>query len=348
MPELKRAVTLTDGTAMVVTDLHGNLPVYEHVRDNFLRAHAAGTVQQLVLCGDLIHGNGAPADDASLPMLLDVMRLQGEMGENTVILLCGNHELPHIYGMTLSRGDKEYTPGFEAALTALDQDSSSTYSRADAVNFLAELPFYVFTAAGVMLAHAGPVKEILLEQDAVHVLQFDHGAFLARIDAQLAQYDLDHARQLYATKAGGDDYASLAKHFLAVTDENDPRYNHLLRSFIWSGDPEFELLWNTLFTRNENEFPNDMRRAIDYANVVRHFLKLMSARVPAYPQHVIVSGHIVVDGGHQVVDDYHLRLASHEHARPQPDGQILLLDCATEVRDADALVPHLRRTLDDL
>lgn len=345
MSELKRAVTITEGVAMVVTDLHGNGKVYDHLRDQFLAAYEAGMVQRFVICGDLIHGNRHPNDDDSLRMLLDVMRLQKEMGRDTVIMLCGNHEMPHIYGMPLARGNKEYTPRFEASLAALDQDDSIPSNRSDVIEFLMDLPFYMFTAAGVMLAHAGPAQKLTDPTSAGRILNFDHRAYLADIDAKLAQYDLKNARDVYAMKFD-QSYDELARHYLAVEDESDPRYEHLLRSFAWNGDPDFDLLWDALFTRNEDEFPNDMRRAIEYGNMVKDFLSAMSTHVPAYPQHIVVSGHIVVRGGHTVVEDNHLRIASYEHARPQNKGQYLLLDCSAPPHKADSLVAHLRPTFD--
>ncbi|MGB1288660.1 MAG: metallophosphoesterase, partial [Aggregatilineales bacterium] len=143
------------GIAMVVTDLHGDGAVYEHLRDIFLDLHEKGEADRLIICGDLIHGYGDEADDKSLEMLLDVMRLQSEMGEDTIILLMGNHEMPHIYGITLSKGNLAFTPRFERALTRLDANADNDYNRADVIRFLKSLPFYVRTKAGVLLTHAG-------------------------------------------------------------------------------------------------------------------------------------------------------------------------------------------------
>ncbi len=326
---------------MVITDLHGNWAIWERLRDEFLRAYAAGDVQRLIIAGDLIHGN-APDHDDSLPMVLDVMRLQAELGEETVVMLCGNHEMPHIYGMTLARGDHEYTPPFEAALVQLDKDDTQPQSRDDVISFLASLPFYVFTAASVLIAHAGPARKINTPKIAEKLLSLDHHAFLTSIDEELAKYDLEHARNLYATRAG-DDYDKIVRHQLAVEGADDPRYNDLLRSFVYSTRDEFQLLWEALFTRNELEFPNDMRRVVAYSESILNFLDAMSAHSPGYRQRMIVSGHVVVEsGGHEVVDMFHLRLATHEHARPQSAGEYLLLDCAADVKNANSLVPMLR------
>ena len=58
--------------------------------------------------------------------------------------------MPHIYGVSLAKGDIEFTPRFEHVLGD---------HRARVLAFFESLPFYVRTAAGVMLAHAGPAHE---------------------------------------------------------------------------------------------------------------------------------------------------------------------------------------------
>lgn len=332
----QRTVELTSGTVMVVTDLHGHGPAYDQIKQIFLAGQANGTIDRLLICGDLLHAPDPtdPADD-SLRLLTDVMALQAEHGPETVTLLCGNHEFPHIYGQPLLRGDTDMTSRFEAALSASGR-------RTEITAFLAGLPFYALTAAGVLVTHAGPTHEIATPEVAAQVLDFDHHALLAEIDAQLAQYDRDHARSIYA-KQYGTDYPTLANRLLAATP-TDPHYDHLLRAFFLQDDARYKLLWNTLFARNEQVLPNDLRRIEIYEAIVAGFLAAVSANAPALPQHIVVSGHIATNGGHQVVDDHHLRVSSHAHAKPPTKGQYLLLDAAGHYADADALVPHLRWT----
>ena len=131
----RRVIDLEHGTAMVVTDLHGAWDVYHSLRDRFLEQHEKGKIDRLIICGDLIHGEGSDETDSSLEMLLDVMSLQVELGSDTIIMLLGNHELPHIYGLSLARGPIQYTPGFEAALTRLDQHYRSVYRRKNVLDF---------------------------------------------------------------------------------------------------------------------------------------------------------------------------------------------------------------------
>ncbi len=84
---------------------------------------------------------------SSLEIVLDVLALRERYGD-AIIYLCGNHELPHIYGFVLGKGAVEYTSGFEAAL-------SRSGRRRDILALLDSLPFFLCTAAGVCITHAG-------------------------------------------------------------------------------------------------------------------------------------------------------------------------------------------------
>ncbi len=332
----KRTIEIHSGIVMVVTDLHGHGPAYDQIKQTFLAGRAAGTIDRLLICGDLLHAPNPdePADD-SLRMLTDLTALQSELGSDTVILLCGNHEFPHIYGQPLLRGSTDVTSSFEAAVSASGK-------RAEITAFLAGLPFFTLTRAGVLVTHAGPTHEVETRDIAAQLLDLDHEAFLAEIDAQLTRYDLDHARTVYAQQYNTD-YPSLAKRHLAA-EPGDAHYNHLLRAFFLQDDSRYKLMWQALFSQNEQILPNDLRRVEIYEAIVASFLAAISANVPHLPQHIIVSGHIATNGGHQVVDNYHLRISSHAHAKPASQGQYLLLDAAGSYDDADALVPNLRLT----
>jgi hypothetical protein len=165
MPD--RFLNLTEGVAMLVTDLHGDRDAFNRYIARFRALHAAGKVERLILLGDLIHSYGPPQTDGSLNMVLNVIHLQDEFGPDTVIMLLGNHEMPHLYGVSLMKGELEFTPRFEHSLGD---------HRPRVLAFLDRLPFYVRTAAGVLLAHAGPAHNAV---DHVNDLRhFDHAAIL--------------------------------------------------------------------------------------------------------------------------------------------------------------------------
>lgn len=304
---------------MVVTDLHGDREAFDRYVRRFRELYEAGDAQRLILLGDLIHGYGPPEQDGSLRMVLDVIALQAEYGADTVIMLLGNHEMPHIYGVSLFKGDMAFTPRFEHSMGK---------HRAQIIDFFERLPFFVRTGAGVLLGHAGPAAEVIEQVDAL--CAYDHRAILERANAVLAQSDdLDllyrHYGQVHNVR-----YDDAAREMLAVSGPDDLRYTHLLRAFIVAQqDRDFALLWDALFTQNESGMS-----PLVYGEVTQEFLRAWSAGTPG-PQRVMVSGHIVTPaGGQELVNRQHLRISSAAHARPREAGVYLLLDCAKPVRSA--------------
>ncbi len=314
---MNRIVDLNEGTALVVSDLHGEWAPYTMYRDYFLHLLDRGEAQYLIFLGDIIHGYGAEEDDASVEMLLDIMRLRRELGQDTVLMLLGNHELPHIYGITLSKGDINFTPRFEHALGK---------NRDAIIEFLKSLPFAVRTSNGVMLTHAG-ASALTSRPEAQDLLaEFSHEKLLSEADALMRQ---DNVIDLVARMLKIDEatYAQAAQLSLAVTGPDDPRYYHLLRGVIASNlEPEWSMLWNFFFTRCEQDILIE-----EYADYVVEFLSTFSADAPLK---ALVTGHISVRGGAAVIADRQLRIASWAHALPPEDGSFLYLDTSVPINDA--------------
>lgn len=323
-PRLKH---IPDGTAMVVTDLHGAGDIFDTVIATFHDLHSAGEVDRLVLCGDLIHGYGSAENDASLRMINEVIDLQEKFGDDKIIMLMGNHEMPHVYSITLSKGTLEFTGRFEHAL-------SKSGNRDRVMRFLRNLPIYASTNAGLLITHAGATPAVTTPDEAENILTFDHEALL-----HLADDKIRNASDLEALKADKE-YLRQAKHYLAISGVDDPRYHYLLRGQILShGEEEFEFLWDVLFSYNERGYTLSA-----YEIILQHFLESISVHAPT-EQRVLVAGHISVQGGHNVVTKQQLRLASYAHATPKSAGKILFLDCAKPIQTASDLVPMLRLTL---
>lgn len=332
----RRVLDIDDGLAMVVTDLHGSWDVYRRLRDLFLEQQAKGSLDRLVLCGDLIHSEGPDDVDSSLEMLLDVMSLQAELGTDRVIMLLGNHELPHIYGLSLAKGSTQYTPRFETSLTRLDQQYRSLYRRKNVIQFLASLPFFVRTRAGVMLTHAGAASDVASAEHVNRLARIDHYELIAAADRELNRYDIESLRRGYSHFTGLS-YEEQARRYLAVTGAGDPRYNDLLRVLFLTGqNTEFDLMWNTLFSQNEL-----VDGSGSYVDTVKVFLRFVS-EVSPYDQQVLVAGHITAKNGYELIGTQKLRVASFTHAIPRRAARYLILDCARPVSSAADLVPHLR------
>jgi hypothetical protein len=312
---------------MVVTDLHGDGDLYLRYRDRFLDLRARGQADALIFTGDLIHGEEPAKIDKSLGIVLDVLALQTSYGP-AVIYLCGNHELPHIYGISLSKGEKLYTPAFELAL-----DESGR--RAEIIALFDSLPFYVRTRAGVTVTHTGAAAPFATPGNALKLFTWSHRDLLAWADEIMAAEDLEKLRRGYTRLQNGPSYEALARYYMAVSGPTDPRYNDLLRGFFASSHPSFDqLLWPALFTRCEKEYGLG-----DYAIFLEAMLHEISAGF--YPQQVVIGGHNSIRGGHQLVTPRHLRLASGYHAAPLETGQYLLFDVARPITGIEELLSGL-------
>ena len=319
----ERILDLTSGVTMVVSDLHGDKDAFARHIGRFLQLRTRKKVDRLLLLGDLIHRDGPKDQDESLSILRDVIRMQRTLPAGAVVMLLGNHEMPHLYGVTLAKGNLEYTPGFEQALTRSGK-------REEVLSFFNDLPFYVRTAAGVMFTHAGPDGSAMANIDKLRHL--DHRAILDEFDQVLAANPYpEQLRKLYSQTMGMP-YEMLARYYLGVSGPDDPRYDHLIRSvMLTQRSTEFEMLWDALFTRCEEGVLPTL-----YERLARAFLETFSQDAPT-SQRFLVTGHIAVTGGHAVVTDQHLRIASAAHAQPREAGQYLLLDCAKPIASIQAL-----------
>ena len=323
------------GVAMVVTDLHGTWEPYARLRDYFLESHARREIDTLVICGDLIHADKSVLHDASMEMVLDVMRLQRELGRERVVLLLGNHELPHIYGITLAKGNEIFTPQFEAALSALDGD----IQRADVIKFLSDAPFYARTKGGVLLSHAGAAPSLINAEYVRRLVSFDHDDLLERAAQHMEIYGIQQLCKEYV-EITRFPYEGQARELLAVSGQSDPRYYDLLRGFVISNNyPEFDLLWAALFSQNERE--GNLK---SYSAIVELFLQRVS-EMSEYPLRVLVAGHIGVQDGYAEIGSYQLRLASYTHAKPVGKARFLVFDTEMPVKRARDLVDCLHFTL---
>jgi hypothetical protein len=326
-----RLWSLDAGVAMVVTDLHGDWDAYRRYRDRFVNLQAKGRADFLIFAGDLVHQDDPTIPDHSLKILMDVLELRAAYGV-AVIYLCGNHELPHIYGFGLSKGGTEYTPAFEAAL-------SQSSRRSIVIDLLHSLPFYVRTAAGVSLAHAGASAPMTEMESASALYTWNHRQRLLKASTSLANTDVAGLRRAYARLSGAESYDTLARHYLSVTGPDDPRYDDLLRGFFATTDDDFRWLHSALLTKCEHEYG-----AAEYAKVLATTLQQLS--IDHTSQQVLVAGHMTVPGGYQVIARRHLRLASASHATPREAGLYLLFDTARPIDGIDGLLSGFHSVYD--
>ncbi len=324
MADFPRVISFDNGITMVVTDLHGNWELYERYRELFLALRARGLAARLVFTGDLLHHTGPAEEDHSLEIVFDLMELQQAL-PGVVIALLGNHELPHLYHVPLSKGDHAFTPRFEAALGS---------KREPVMSWLEGLPFYARTHAGVVLCHAGAFPQAADAGAMTQLLFWSHRALLMEIAAQLPA-EMRPALREELGRILGIAYPILAKTYFDVDSPQDSRYDDFLIGQIVAGDPHFELLWSVFFTRNEREYEEHA-----YGRMLTALLARLSQGYA--PQRVLVSGHLTCRNGYRILaEDRQLRLASGIHAEPGKACRYLLFDAERPVARASELLPGL-------
>lgn len=315
---MNRAVDFTQGFVYVVSDLHGEWDPYQRYRDHFLTLYEEGRAHHLVFLGDLIHGYGPAEEDFSIEILLDLIELQDQYGADVITVLLGNHELAHIYSMPLSKGGIEFVPRFEHKLGE---------HREAIITFLRSLPFVVRTAAGVMLTHAGASTRTAVPETAAWLLNLSHQAIFDEVDKLLERNEVQDLLLAFG-QVTDEQYTELAREQLAVEGPGDERHDDLLRGFLATNlDPEWPILWEMFFTQAEHEY-----RVGPYRHIVEQFLHAFSPI--EMPQHVLVSGHIGIKGGYEIVTNNQLRIASWAHAHPQSEAAYLFFDAAEPVETA--------------
>lgn len=321
---LTRIRDINKGIVMVVTDLHGDWDAYQRYRDRFLELYRQKKADYLIITGDLIHHTGPAEADRSLDMVLDMLRLRAELGDRILYLL-GNHEVPHIYSITLQKGSHLYSPPFEKALGD---------HRRQVVNMFKSLPFYVRTPSGVSISHAGAAPVFSNKANATRIFAFSHTRVLRETAESIAP-ELRSSLRRALSRSSKRAYEDMVRDYFAVSGPDDPRYDDFLIGAVTStSHPDFQLLWDALFTRNELQYGADA-----YKLMLQSTLEAFSQQYTR--QRVLISGHIDCQGGYKLVLDQQLRMASAKHALPRESGVYLLFDVQKPVKTAVELLPKL-------
>jgi hypothetical protein len=319
-----RVVDIDTGVAMVVTDLHGDLPLYQRYRDVYLELHRQGLAQTLIFTGDLIHSEGTGAADGSLEIILDLIQLEVTLGNRLVVLL-GNHEMPHIYHVPLAKGKFVYTPHFEAVLGR---------HREAVLDFFRRRPFFVRTAAGVTICHAGAFPEAGDPGSMSRLRAFSHTHILGEVEEELADVHRPALRTAIES-ATLTPYPELARLYCGVESIENPRYDDYLVGVLAGFRDDFKLLWSALFSQNEHAGGMGA-----YTGQVRDLLNDLSRDYR--PQRALVTGHIGCRNGYRIVaGGLHLRVAGGAHAHPPASAKYLLFDTGQAIDKTKDLLQGL-------
>jgi hypothetical protein len=223
----------------------------------------------------LVHGYpGYP--DESLRILDDIMRRK----DDGIISILGNHEFMHIYHLNVRKKDLEFVPGFEASIKL---------NRARYIGFMKNMPYAIRTRGGVTINHAGAnmTAHPQVSEKFKALVGASHLEFMRRLNHDDL---LNHLER----------YASKARTIIMPYQHPDTHYDPLIGATLHSSDIG-EYLWNVFFNANENEFGDEL-----YKEMTDAYVAEMGS--DGLTQRILLSGHIWVPHGTQIVNDKHLRL----------------------------------------
>lgn len=225
--------------------------------------------------------------DYSVEILDRLMEMGCNKPDGNLFALMGNHEMVHIYHVELWRGGQSYTHAFEGAI----QGKREKYIR-----FLMDMPFAVRSQGGVLLHHTGAGAIIGTKRHKEYGVKFKflrnwpHEQILDRLFHHPHLEGLHHTRT-YLPMAG-----------------------------MWFRDSrEGAFLWEFFMNKNEKQFGDR------YGRYLRQFLKYMFKDHPAEGT-VVVTGHIPVPKGLEIVEGMQLRLSSSFGAESDAKKTVLLFD----------------------
>ncbi len=206
--------------------------------------------------------------------------------------------------------------------------------RAGIIDLFYNLPFYIRTASGVSISHAGATPLISNLKSAMKLFDWDHQALLTQARTKLTESDKEGMRRAYTKLSQAESYNDLAVKYLSISGMDDPRYDDLLLGFFVTSNNDFDLLYSALSTACEQEFDLEA-----YNIALTDLLQYISLEYSA--QTILVSGHMTVQNGYQVVTRNQLRIASGVHAKPSKAARYLLFDTAQPIGNMENLLSGL-------
>ena len=163
-----RLIELPDyGRLLVITDLHGNFKDYKR----YLRLWDKDDPDfHIVFAGDLIHA--MDYEDGSIEIIEDAM-FKSEEYSNYHCLL-GNHEWCHITTKDIFKAGVNLRANFENLVS--HKKGYMEPSLTNYIRFFKSMPYFLKTANGLFISHAGPSKDILSINDFNEMCGDDHSS----------------------------------------------------------------------------------------------------------------------------------------------------------------------------
>lgn len=292
---LKKIIDIPKGKIMVVSDLHGNWKDYAAVIQRWNHHLEAGEADHLVFLGDVVHARNK-WEDASLPILDDLKSRNCNQKDGKVWCLLGNHEMVHIYHIELWKGNVCYTAEMEEDMTGL---------REKYIEQLVRMPFMIRTGGGTLLVHAGACRSVGTSFIQNHEVDFEY----------LREWPHQKLLQKLAESVG-------------ISKETNLRSELRPRIGLAFDDlPQSRFLWEMLMNKNERAYGKT------YFKYLRQYLNYFS-KGHRRGLNLLISGHIQVPFGWEVVDNQQIRISSGLGAENDSFKTYLLIDAATTYKSA--------------
>ncbi len=297
MPKLEQKILdIPEGRYMVISDLHGRHEDFIKVIEVWYDLEASGEADGLIFLGDLVHGRGKWKDRS--PGFIDMLiEMKCNQPESNCYALLGNHELVHIYHAELWSSTYCYTEELETAIA---------HNRDHYISFFENMPFAIRTQGGVLLIHSGGSGYLggvplgPYQPDFETLSLWDHREVLEKFAKRL---DLRFQRE-------------------TIQQRRIPQLGQNFRYF-----PEGNFLWEMLMNKNERVYGKA------YPDVLKHTLTFLSE---GHPQglRTVISGHIRVPEGLQIVNDKQVRISTAYGAADDSLKKYLLIDAGKTYKDS--------------
>lgn len=295
-----KILDIEKGGIMVSADLHGHWKDYVQVMQTFKTLRKEGRAKQLVFLGDLLHAPEGKEDN-SVEILDDLIRRGLNEPGGKYYCILGNHEMVHIYHIDLWKGNQCFTQGFEDRIAD---------NRAHYVEALMGMPFAIRSAGGALMIHAGAGRMTGSKGERPLRLSFE----------ELRDWDHHTLVALNADKVG------VSRKL--IWSEYDP---HIGMAF--KDSPHGQYMWEFLMNKNERQY------GMDYEGYLRRTLKLFSHERDR-KLNVMISGHMGVRDGAEIVELNQLRLSTSKGAGSRKQKKYLLFDAAERLHDGFDLKVH--------
>ncbi len=293
---MEKVLDFSNKRLLYAADIHGNGRDFLKIVNMYRKMKEKGLVDLLIFGGDLVHGYGTEQEDNSVQIIDTMMKNSQHM-----FSLLGNHELVHIYHITLFKR----MSGTESLAFTDRFENAIANQRDKYVSFIKSMPTLVRTHGGVLLSHVGANGPLGGK------MKSSYQGIAERVAPYRIMNLLDHDRILeeISIRTGVDH-----RHMFDGTIGD-----------VFSETPIGSYLWHAYMDKEELHYEQEYQQMLD------QFLMSMG-------QNLLVTGHIETPLGYQYVGTKQLRLGSSHGAQ---EKKILYIDSSKKYNTLDELAAGL-------